>query len=99
MKLQVTETTQNVLTQKEFSAISNFSFTDGETMGKLNYGTIFNAEINDSDKSVKVSLIRQVNENDFEVYDSAILHPAQNNIIFMDKSNDINLKLAFKLIK
>lgn len=97
MKLQVTETSKNILNDDQTSVQNIYAFKNGEVLGKLNYGTVFKAELGKQDKSVKVSLIRVVDENTVETYNSAVLHPSQNTATFTDKSDAITLTLTFKL--
>ncbi len=99
MKLQVTENVENVVSSKENSTQTTFNFTNGQTVGKLNYGTVFKAEMQPMDKSVKVSLIRQTDEDNFEIYDGAILYASKNTVTFSENAGNIVINLTFKLTK
>lgn len=97
MKLQVTEISKNSLNKKEDKVQTVFSFSDGTTFGKLNFGTVFQAKILD-DKSVDVSLIRKTGEETYEVYNNKKLF-ASKSVDFEDKSATTSITMNFKLIK
>ena len=99
MKLQVTENVENVVSSKENSTQTTFNFTNGQTVGKLNYGTVFKAEMQPMDKSVKVSLIRQTDGDNFEIYDGVILYASKNTVTFSENAGNIVINLTFKLTK
>ncbi len=98
MKLQVTETITTKPSNATNSVVNTFNFDEGEVLNKLNYGTVFKAEMQKQDKSVKISLLRQVDENTIETYDSAVLH-VSNNAVFTDDSSESIVTTTFKLVK
>ncbi len=98
MKLEVTETNTNLLDNSSSEIKNVFNFTDKQTSGKLNFGTVFQAEIQKDDRSVEVSLIRQVDKDNFEVYSKKTIY-ASHSASFEDYTTTNNLKMTFKLIK
>ena len=98
MNLQVTEKTTNILTKNSSEVKSSFSFSNGKTSGLLNCGTVFQAVAEKNDKSVTVSLLRQVDAENVEVYASEVLH-AVGSVSFEDRSATDMVTITFKLAK
>lgn len=97
MRLQVIEKSENFLNNISNTIVSTFDFNNKISNGKLNYGTVFQAELK-KDKSVDVSLVRKVDNNTYETYASQTLF-ASNNVVFDDRTSTTLITMTFQLIK
>ena len=98
MKVLVEEQIRNLLNDSVSTYTNEFYFNNNKTGGELECGIMFICDFSKHINKAKISLVRQIDKDNYEEYFSNVIEVG-SNFEFNENLTDVQLKCNFTLLE